>query len=97
MTKLEGKEADEHLARVLSEESRRQAELLARGKAEAAARGREPFDLAKLETLCDTSRDGVLDPVEDRVAHFEYMYYVHHPELSTMEELARYIEQTSRW
>jgi hypothetical protein len=93
MTKPEGKAAHE----ILEREGRRQAEMLARAKEEAQRRGREAFDLGKLERLCDTSRDGVLDPVEDRTEHFEYLYYVLHPEFMTMEELARHIEQSSRW
>jgi hypothetical protein len=97
MTTLKGKAADELHDRIVGEERRKQAETLARAKAEAQRTGREPFDLAKLEQLCDTSRDGVMDPPEDRIAHFEYLYYVSHPELATMEELARYVEKSSRW
>ena len=97
MTKLEGEAATEYLKRTLEEENRKNAETLARARAEAKASGKEPFDLDKLEQLCDTSRDFVLDPREDRQSHFEYLYYILHPELSTMEELAKYVEHGSRW
>ena len=71
MTALEGNEAVEYHERVRAEELRRRADSLARAKQEAVVRGREPFDLTRLEQLCDTSRDGVVDPPEDRAARFE--------------------------
>jgi hypothetical protein len=97
VTELRGNEAIEFHERLRAEELRRRADSLARAKQDAVVRGREPFDLTKLEQLCDTSRDGVVDPPEVRAAHFEYMYYVHHPEFTTMEDLAQHVERISRW
>jgi hypothetical protein len=42
----------------------------------ADARGKQPFDLAALEALCDTSREGRIDPIDERRARFEEMYYI---------------------
>ena len=81
----------------LRREKEKRAQWLAEAKAEAEQRGKEPFDLAKLETMCDTSSEGRLDPLEEREARFEFLYYVQHPELMTLDELAKYIERTSKW
>ena len=68
------------------------AQQLAAAKTDAAARGKEPFDLEKLERLCDTSREGRVDPVEDRRARFEEMYYTWFPGVMTLAEFARRVD-----
>ena len=83
----------EHARRLDAERARE----LADAKAAAAASGKEPFDLARLETMCDTSREGRLDPVESRQARFEDMYYVQYSRLRTLAELAQVIEELNRW
>ena len=92
---------DEESRVFMAELARRNAELrterLAAAKRDAAARGKEPFDLAKLETMCDTSSEGRVDPVESRRKRFEEWYYVWHPEVRTLKELARKIEEYNRW
>lgn len=94
---LSGKAADEFVARKHAEARKLHAEQLEAAKAEAARRGKEPFDLAKLETMCDTSHEGRVDPVEDRQAEFERKYYVHFPDIMTLAEFARKVEELNRW
>ena len=94
---LSGKEAEEFIARKHAEARQLQAEQLAAAKADAARRGKEPFDLAKLETMCDTSHEGRVDPVEDRQAEFERKYYVHFPDVMTLAEFAKKVEELNRW
>jgi hypothetical protein len=94
---LEGKEALEFTAEI----GRRNAELsaarLAAAKRDAAARGKEPFDLAKLETMCDTSSEGRMDPEGVRCERFEEMYYVHYPQILSLEDFARKVDELNKW
>jgi hypothetical protein len=94
---LTGKAAEELHARLKAEAQQRRADQLAAAKADAARRGKEPFDLAKLETLCDTSREGRIDPEETRRARFEELYYTHYPDVLTLAELARKVSELNRW
>ena len=73
------------------------SEALAREKALAITRGKEPFDFEKLETMCDTSNEGRVAPVETRRAKLEYKYYVEHSEYMTLAELADLITRLSKW
>lgn len=66
-------------------------------KADAARRGKEPFDLEKLEQLCDTSHEGRMPPLEERYAEFESRYYVGYPEVMTLTEFAKEVEILNRW
>ena len=70
------------------------AEAVAAAIVLAEARGRERFDLAKLETLCDLSTpSGYLDPDAARLrAKFEEWYYVDSQSM-TLEEFAREVEE----
>ena len=94
---LEGKEALDFMAEIGRRNAELRTERLAAAKRDAAARGKEPFDLAKLETMCDTSSEGRVDPVEERQKQFEEWYYVWYPEVRTLKELARKIEEYNRW
>lgn len=93
---LTGKDALELAERIKRENERKRAELLARAKEDAAVRGKEPFDLGELETMCATEALGRMTP-EERAAHLEHMYYVEHPQLMTLAELARKIDELGRW
>jgi len=75
----------------------REARELADAKAAALASGKEPFDLAKLETMCDTSFEGRVDPVEKRQKKFETIYYVEYPDIRTLQEFAAKVTERSRW
>lgn len=95
MTRLTGKDATD-FANAIEERNRKAAaEALAREKAEAVSRGKEPFDLARLEEMCDTSSYGRLDPVDVRQERYEYMYYVQNPKLLTLKELADLITRSA--
>ena len=77
--------------------AKERAERLARAKADAAARGKEPFDLAMLETMADTSSEGRMDPEESRRARFEEKYYLQYPDILTIEDFAREVEELNKW
>ncbi|MGW5385593.1 hypothetical protein [Nocardia sp. NPDC003963] len=62
-------------------------------KADAHARGKEPFDLGRLESLCDTSDAGRQDPASRRHDRFELMYYSH-PAMMNIEQLAEHVAMT---
>ena len=94
---LTGKEALEFFLRHSKQLGEERAKRLADAKAAAAASGKEPFDLAKLETMCDTSSEGRVDPVEQRQKRFEEWYYVWYPQIRTLEQLARKIDEWNRW
>ncbi len=96
MTKTES-DAEALDAEIKAEARSLRAEQLAMAKADAANRGKEPFDLSLLETVCDTSRGGRLDPFEARRARFEEMYYTHFPEVMTLADFARKVEELNRW
>jgi hypothetical protein len=76
---------------------RRRDEKLHAAKAEAARRGKEPFDLAKLETMCDTSHEGRVPPLEERQKEHEWMYYTQYREVMTLAEYAEKVTEQSRW
>jgi Tfp pilus assembly protein PilP len=94
---LTGDAAKEYMRQVAERAQKKREELLSAAKAEAARRGKEPFDLAKLETMCDTSREGKMDPVETRRARFEEMYYTSYPDVMTLEEFAGKVTELNRW
>jgi hypothetical protein len=73
---------------ILERNRRLMAEQLAKAKADAQANGKEPFDLEALERLCDTSGDGVVAPIDERRARFEYKYYVENPSIRTIADFA---------
>jgi hypothetical protein len=91
---LTGKAAEDFLAEALRKSEQIRAEQLARAKVEAAARGKESFDLAKLETLVDSDR---MVGISERQRTYEYMYYVTSPELTTLAELAELIRRLSEY
>jgi hypothetical protein len=98
MTSLKGKEAlafHEQLKRI---DAIRRDEELKNAKADAMARGKEPFDLQKLETMCDTSQARrVAAPDEERRAAYEYSYYIEHSDVQTLAEFARLITRLVPW
>lgn len=72
------------------------SERLAAVKADAHARGKEPFDLGRLEELCDTSHEGRMDPRSWRERRFELVYYSH-PEMMRIEDLAQHVMIAQGW
>ena len=97
MVKLEGKEALELHEALKQRNAERRAKALAEARAEAAGRGKQPFDLTALEQLCDTSSEGRVDPIDVRQDRYEHMYYVEYPDLMTLAELAKKIEEINKW
>ena len=94
---LEDKEALEFTAEIGRRNAELSADRLAAARRDAAARGKEPFDLAKLETMCDTSSEGRMDPEPVRHERFEEMYYVSYPQILTLEDFAREVEELNQW
>ena len=94
---LTGKAAADFAARVDAEARKLREEQLIAAKSAAAVSGKEPFDLAKLETLCDTSSEGRLAPLAERTADFERKYYVTYPNVMTLEEFAKVVEVLNQW
>lgn len=95
--KLTGDAAKAFAEQARSFHEARNAERLTNAKLDAQRRSKEPFDLEKLESLCDTSNEGRIAPVEDRVAKFEWEYYVGFPNIMTIEEFAKKVDELSRW
>jgi hypothetical protein len=93
MKSLMGKPA-ENTDEMLRKQEQIRAERLERAKAEAATRGKEPFDLAKLETLVDPGR---MVPPEQRQREYEYQYYVRHTKFTTLQDLANLIRELSEY
>jgi hypothetical protein len=92
---LVGKDALEFAERVARENAAKRVDAIARAK--QAAVGKEPFDLATLETMCDTSSEGRTAPVAAREAKFEEMYDVDYPALMTLADFARKVNELTRW
>jgi hypothetical protein len=93
---LEDKEATALLEEIGRRNDQLRAERLAAGKRDAATRGKEPFDLAKLETMCDTSNEGRMAPEPVRYAKFEEMYYGFR-DILTLEDFAREVDELNKW
>ncbi|BDT96618.1 MULTISPECIES: hypothetical protein [Nocardia] len=89
-------DARRYAAAIWRREDMTASERLAAVKADAHARGKEPFDLGRLESLCDTSHEGRMDPTHWRKRKFELMYYSH-PEMMTIEDLAEHVMATQGW
>lgn len=94
---MEDEEARAFMAEIGRRNDKLRAERLAAAKRDAAARGKEPFDLAKLETMCDTSSEGRMDPEPVRHERFEEMYYVQFPQILTLEDFARKVDELNKW
>ena len=94
---LKGKDAEEFLQQIERRNAEVKRQELANAKDDAVARGKEQFDLAKLEALCDTSSEGRLAPIDERRKWFEYLYYVSNPQVMTVSEFATIIEKMNKW
>lgn len=94
---LTGDAAKKFLASAQARADQIRAEQLAKAKAEAAARGKEPFDLGKLEAMCDTSHNGILGPPDERRTEHEWLYYMRYADLMTLAEYAERVAERDRW
>lgn len=97
MSILTGKEALAYHERLKAENSSRKRAQLSKAKIEADTTGKEPFDLSKLESLCDTSVGGRMLDEEERHTTYEYGYYVEHPEVRTIVEYSTLISEREKW
>lgn len=70
--------------RLMEEESTRRRKMFEEAFAEAASRGKEPFDYARFLSLYRPGSAALPRPDE-----LEYNYYVLYREIVTIEELAR--------
>ena len=94
---LTGKDASDFVDKLFAQHDEEKRRSLQQARLEGQTRGKEPFDLEKLEQLCDTSSAGRVDPVDQRQERFEHMYYIQHPSFMTLQDLADLITRLSRW
>jgi hypothetical protein len=94
---LTGKDATDFISQLRERNAKQRSEELAVAKAEGDAKGKERFDLAKLESLVDTSSEGRVDPIEERSARFEEMYYTEYPNVRTIVAFAEKVRERNRW
>ena len=92
---LDSKEAHEYTLRVFRENERQRSERIARGKA-AAHPAKEPIDLGVMKRLSTTDGLGRMTDAE-LLTKLEELYYVDHPELMTLAELAAAVEELASW
>ena len=95
--KFTGDAAKEFMDMLRDHHEQRNAERLETAKADARRRGKEPFDLEKLESLCDTSNEGKMAPLDERFAKFEWKYYVENADILKIEAFAKEVEELNRW
>jgi hypothetical protein len=93
---IAGKEALAFAAELARRNAELRAERLAAARRDPLARGKEPFNLARLETTCDTSNEGRMAPAPVRRERFEEMYYVDFPAILTLEDFSREVDQLNK-
>lgn len=75
-----------------------EADRMARAKAAQHAASKEPFDLDRFEELYDTSTEMGSRPAREvRERAYEHRYYLQHPQLRTLKELADLMRQLEPW
>ena len=95
---LKGKDALDFFNALKEREAQKSADRLTAAKADAAARGKEPFDYAKLTTMAATVYDATTQMSEaEREEYFEDLYYVGYPGVLSLEEFANKVNELSRW
>ena len=91
---LTGKDALDFHESLMRNKREKDAEALARAKLEGSQSGKQPLDLPELQKHVIAELFDRVEPA-NRVAHWEYVYYVLEPQLRTMSELAECINQTA--
>jgi hypothetical protein len=95
---LKDKDALDFFNSLKQREDQKASDNLTAAKADAAARGKEPFDYKKLEGMCQTIYDATMRMNDaERAAYFEELYYVGYPNVTTLSELADKVNELSRW
>lgn len=97
MTELSGRAALALHQQMKERMAQDRAARLQAARAQATTNGKEPFDLQKLEKLCDTTERGRLLGVAERVAVYEYMYYVEHPQARNLDTFAQILNEIQDW
>lgn len=97
MTRLKGAEALALHRQLKEGNADTRASRLDTARALAAEQGKEPFDLHQLDTLCDTSQAGLMAEESDRQATYEYMYYVEHKNVLSLQEFAAIVDGIASW
>jgi hypothetical protein len=97
MTQLNGEAALAFHKQLKERTAQDRAARLQAAKAQAASSGKEPFDLQKLEKLCDTTERGRLLDVAERTVIYEYMYYVEHPQAPSLDAFAHNLSEIQNW
>ena len=83
------------LDQIRRDNEQRTRELLERKKAEALARGKEPFDFERLRSMAPT--DALGSTTDEQQTLLERLYYVDHPEILTLREFADHVRLLSTW
>jgi hypothetical protein len=100
---MTGAEADAFMDAIESENLQKRKLLFEKYKAEAAANGKEPFDLDKLGEYIDlTWRVECSDypqvvTREEKIEHYEERYYVSYPDVMTLKDFAVKVEELRLW
>jgi vacuolar-type H+-ATPase subunit H len=76
---------------LIAEAERKRAERLAEAEKQARETGKEPFDLARLEQLMNRG------DLAGRASQLRAAYYLLHPELKTLAELAKIMIDGEPW
>lgn len=79
---------NEWSAALFADERRRQAAMLAEAKEAALKRGKEPFDLAKVEAIYARFSPPWNASDEEKTRVWEHTYYVTNRRVLTLEEFA---------
>lgn len=87
-----------YFLRLHKKQKKERARAVALAKKEAEAKGKEPFDWERFDTLYgfpNSSTDFV--PSKDVIAGYEEKYYCDHPEIRTIEAFVRFLEEMDVW
>ncbi len=83
------------IKRECAEQAANDAAYLAEAKSRAIERGKEPFDLDRLDLFYSEHRSGhwgTPPTREERIERLEEAYYVSFPDIMTLEEFAKKME-----
>lgn len=95
---LTGKDALDLHEKLGKQAEQERLDRLQRAKADAAARGKEPFDYGKLTSIAQTVYEHTMRMSETkREEYFEELYYTGYPSVLSLSEFAEKVNELSRW
>ncbi|WCM90396.1 hypothetical protein [Acidovorax sp. NCPPB 3576] len=97
MTQLQGEAALAFHRQLKDRAQQQRAARLQAAQAQAAASGKEAFDLEKLQTLYDTAQRGRWTDLAQQAVAYEYLYYVEYPQVPDLQAFARRLEEIDYW